>query len=411
MHKVIVVGSGLSAIAAIKILVSKNIKPLILDYGKTLGDDKLKLKNKLSKLNKDSWDETDLNKLTENNTLKNRFPKKLYMGSNFFYFKKNNFLELIMRNKDEHSLPASSLAKNGLSTSWGSAVLPFSNIEQKYFPFDLNDLKKYYSTFLRNVNYVANEDSLTKRFCILKKPNFSHEIDNDVNLILKKFETNKTFNKEFISGKSRLLVNFSKINGCVKCGQCMSGCFYDHIYKPEIELNSLIEKKSIEYLSNVFVDSFIEKNGKVEVRYYDNYNKEKTIYCDKLILAAGALNTTIIHAKSYGLLDYKFKLLSKNGSVTPLLNMNFHNDTWPNRHTFPLIFLTLINDMNNINYYSQISKPNELIINRLYGSSNKHSFISKIFSKFFLIGHNNLSSINSDHYEFLVNKKKIKPRF
>lgn len=408
MSKVIVIGSGLSSIVSIKVLISKGIKPIILDCGKTLKNSTQDLKNKISKLNKKDWNKDEIDELTENNTLNNTFPKKLYMGSDFFYFRKNNFLELIMKNRDNNFLPAASHAKNGLSTSWGSAVLPLSNLEQENFPFNLNDLKKYYNISINDVDYVASEDNLNKQFDLIKKPNHLHEVDKDIDLILKKFENNKNFNKNFISGKSRLLANFSKSNGCLKCGQCMSGCFYDHIYKPEKEFNSFIKSNKIEYLPDVFVDSFEEKKNKIIIKYYDKENKEKTINCDKLILAAGALNSTIIHAKSYNLFDYRFKLLSKSGTVTPLLNFNFQKDIWPNRHTLPLIFLTLL-DKNNIDLYSQISKPNELVIKKLMGSSVKHSILSKIISKTFLIAHSNLSSKNSDFYEFALKKSGNNP--
>lgn len=49
MSKIIVIGSGLSAIASIKTLVEKGYKPLVLDSGEKLSKDKELLKNKISK--------------------------------------------------------------------------------------------------------------------------------------------------------------------------------------------------------------------------------------------------------------------------------------------------------------------------------------------------------------------------
>ena len=131
MSKVVVIGSGLSSLASVKVLVSKGIKPLIMDCNLTLNESAKKLKKKVSQLDKNNWKQDEIEKLTENTTLNNIFPKKLYMGSNFFYFKKNNFLELKMKNQSDDFLPAASHARNGLSTSWGSAVLPLSSLEQK----------------------------------------------------------------------------------------------------------------------------------------------------------------------------------------------------------------------------------------------------------------------------------------
>ena len=405
MSKVVVIGSGLSSLASVKTLISKGLKPIIMDCSLSLNKNSQELKKKVSQLDKNKWGKSEIEKLTENNTLNNSFPKKLYMGSDFFYFKKNNFLELKMINQSNDFLPAASHAKNGLSTSWGSAVLPLSNLEKEKYPFNLTDLSRYYDLAIQNINYVGNKDDLEKQFDLIKTPDHTHEEDTNIDLILKKLEKNSNFNKKFISGKSRLLANFSNLNGCSRCGQCMSGCFYDHIYKPEHEFNKLIESKKIEYVPDVFVDSFEEISDKIIIKYIDNINAHKTLICDKLIVAAGALNSTIIHAKSYKLFNQKFKLLSKNGTVTPLFNLNFQKDNWPNRHTLPLIFLTLFNDK-SVDLYSQISMPNELIIKKLKGSWNKHSLLSKIFCKSFLIAHNNLNSKDSDHYEFYLNKNK-----
>lgn len=403
MSKVVVIGSGLSSLASIKVLVSKGIKPLIMDCNLTLNESANKLKKKVSQLDKNNWKQDEIEKLTENTTLNNIFPKKLYMGSDFFYFKKNNFLELKMKNQSDDFLPAASHARNGLSTSWGSAVLPLSSLEQKNYPFDLKELTKYYNLVLKDINYVCNKDSLEEKFELIKEPDHTHETDVNIDLILKKFENNYNFKKKFISGRSRLLANLSSDNGCIKCGQCMSGCFYDHIYKPDKDFDKLIKENKIDYLPDVFVDSFEDKNDKLTIKYIDKENNYRTLDCQKLIVAAGALNSTIIHAKSNKLFNHRFKLLSKSGTVTPLFNFNFQSDIWPNRHTLPLIFLTLLNE-SSVDLYSQISMPNELVIKKLKGSWNKHSLLSKIFCKTFLIAHNNLNSDNSDYYDFTVNK-------
>ena len=80
MSKVIVVGSGLSGIAAIKSLIAKGIKPLVLDTGEVLEKKKLNLKNNLSELSKENWNINDLNELTKNHTINDRFPKKCRCG-------------------------------------------------------------------------------------------------------------------------------------------------------------------------------------------------------------------------------------------------------------------------------------------------------------------------------------------
>ena len=404
MSKIIVIGSGLSAIASIKVLVEKGYKPLVLDFGEKLDDDKQLLKNKISTKEKFEWETEDIEKIIQNSTLNNKFPRKLYMGSDFFYFNKNKHLEFLMKNSTSIYSPAASLAKNGLSTSWGSAVLPMAECDQQVFPYESVDIKKYFKKALERIDYVATNDDMIRKFDLIKDPNHTHKNRTDIEEILNKLCKNKSFNKKFISGHSRLLTNFSKTNGCINCGHCMSGCFNDHIYKPEKDLQKLIDNKKIDYISGVFVDSFKEFKDRIEVNYIDSINNLNKVTCNKLIVAAGALNTTVLYAKSYNLYENKFKLLSKNGSIVPMLSFNLLKDDWPNRHTLPLIFFTLF-DNNKTNMYTQISKPNELIIKKLKGKWNKHSILSKFFSNNFLVAHSNLCSDNSDHYSFKVNDK------
>jgi len=47
--RVVVVGSGLSAVGAIRALISKGIKPLVLDIGATLPGESVKIKKILSR--------------------------------------------------------------------------------------------------------------------------------------------------------------------------------------------------------------------------------------------------------------------------------------------------------------------------------------------------------------------------
>lgn len=409
MQKIVVIGSGLSAISAIKILVEKGLKPIVLDYGQSLEKENETKKNKCASVEPNQWEAQDIEKLITNPTINNKFPKKMYMGSDFFYLKKNDFINLKM-SKDElkESLPAASLAKNGLSTSWGSSVLPLYKGNNKKFPFKIELLDKYYKKILSDINYVAEKDSLIKKFEIYKNPDHAHKNNRDIIQILNKLEKNKLFNNSFVSGHSRLLVNFSEKKGCKNCGNCLSGCVYNFIYKPEQYLNTLIKSNKIEYVPGVFVNFYTkERNGNIKVNFIDKNKKTNSIICEKLIVAAGALNSTILHIKSFNLYEQKFKLLNKNGLVFPILSFQLNKDIWPNRHTMPLFFLCQIKD-DKVGMFAQISKANELIIKKLHGKWNKHSILSKIFSNYFLIAHSNLDSENSDSYEIKVNSEMSK---
>ncbi len=59
--QVVVVGSGLSAVGSIRALISKGIKPLVLDIGATLPNESVNFKKILSTKNPPDWNESELN--------------------------------------------------------------------------------------------------------------------------------------------------------------------------------------------------------------------------------------------------------------------------------------------------------------------------------------------------------------
>ena len=85
--KVAIIGSGLAAVSAAKVLVSRGIKPIILDKGEILDSERAAIVNKLSKLEPNEWNTYDKKIITSNPTIKdkNRFPQKLNFGSDYFY--------------------------------------------------------------------------------------------------------------------------------------------------------------------------------------------------------------------------------------------------------------------------------------------------------------------------------------
>lgn len=405
MSKIIIIGSGLAGVAAAKILIKKGIKPIIIDYGLDLEESKKKLKTKISNMSMSDWKLNDLNDLTNNNTLNKRFPRKFYMGSDYFYMKNNEFVNFDFINKKNMVYPpASSLAIGGLSNGWASAVMPISLMDKEHFPYDIKDLSKYYIEALKDIKYSSATNNDESLFENIKEPDTGVRFSNDIKHIFEKLKKTAENKKDLYFNSSNLLTNFEKITGCKNCGQCVSGCFYDHIYKAKKDLENLIEKNKIEYKKNLFVESYSENKNKITILTTDKNYKKLTFNCDKLIIAAGALNSTIIFAKSNNLQNYKFNLLSKNGFVSPIFTTSLKSDEWPNRHTLPLMNFVKF-DKHGSTFFSQISKANELVIKKFYGKQLSHSILSKFIASYFLFAHCNLSSSDSDYYEISINKK------
>lgn len=397
MSEIIIVGSGLAGVSAAKSVIKNGFKPLIIDAGYVLDTARKSLKNYFQSTNQNEWSLSKLTTITKNNTTNNKIPKKSYMGSDFFYGI-NNLSEV---NQNLHikgnDYPAFSFAKGGLAMGWGSAILPISQLEYHKFPMDMEDLFKHYSLVIKDIHYTYNNknEELFKSF---KSADGVNILPQDFKEILNNLKKNKYFREKFFAEESRLLTNLSG-NSCIKCGQCMSGCFFDLIHKPDIDLDKMLLKKEIDYLPNTIVEHFEEENGVIKVFCYEIKKKKfKIVTCKKIIIAAGAIQSAKIFCKSYKLENVEFDLLNKNGIITPILNFNLNNDEWPNRHTLPLIFFSLFNGK-EIPIYSQLSKVNEIVIKKIKGKVNSHTFMSKILSNYIFISHLNFNSDLSDSYK------------
>ena len=81
--RVVVIGSGLSALGAIKSLVAKGIQPTVLDVGDELEPNRANRAAALSMTSPDGWSALDREWLNSNPTVgaTSRIPKKLVFGS------------------------------------------------------------------------------------------------------------------------------------------------------------------------------------------------------------------------------------------------------------------------------------------------------------------------------------------
>ena len=105
--KIAIIGSGLAAVSAAKVLLNRGIKPIILDKGETLDSKRSSIVNKLSKLDPDEWEFEDKKIITFNPTIKGekKFPKKLSFGSDYFYGKPLKNVPITIRNTHNTSQP------------------------------------------------------------------------------------------------------------------------------------------------------------------------------------------------------------------------------------------------------------------------------------------------------------------
>ena len=166
--KVVVVGSGLWAVGALKAIVKAGIKPLVIDVGHQLDPERQKIKSRMSMIQPMNWSDDDVKSLASNFTADSNsdVPKKLVLGSDYFYYSDNS--EAVKMGSFSRSSPSYSLAMGGFSAGWGAAFLPPAESDIKDWPVSHNEILVSMRECVQNISCSEPTDELSEFFPSLK---------------------------------------------------------------------------------------------------------------------------------------------------------------------------------------------------------------------------------------------------
>jgi hypothetical protein len=408
LDNVVVIGSGLSSIGAIKALVKEGIKPTVLDLGNTLESNKKELIQNLSSQNPINWKTKDRESLIKDICVakeKSSIPKKLVFGSDFFYGKSSKNAPV----QSDGSTPPFSYAKGGLSAGWGAAILPPSKYDIKDWPIDIDEFHKYCKIVLKDLPYSSSDDGLSLSFPQMNDKSNRLKLSSRATYILNKLKSNVQLKKDdTVYGQARLLVNSTDdSSACQYCGECMSGCVYKSIYKSDDEIIQLHKDGKIDYIDNCLVDKLIEKDEKVLVEYFDENKVKMVKEFNKVFLGAGAVNSSRIILNSLENFDTTLEVKTRGGYVVPVFSFNKLKIDWPSVNTQPSLFIEFRGEGLQHWVHTQVSSDNELLLKMLGLRNKSKGLIAKI--KEYIAEHTYLLLVNyhSEHsgtYELKLEK-------
>jgi len=402
--EVAVIGSGLSAIGAIKALQKLGIKPTVLDCGETLDLERSNLADALSAKDPGEWTEQERKALSQNFTVDkgDPIPKKLLFGSDYFYGKSRSDAPV----EGKGSLPPFSYALGGFSVGWGAASLPPQECDVNDWPIKVDEINKYCEIAIADLPYSARVDGLSLNFEILQSEPQALHLNEAERMILDRLNKSSILEKDkLVFGQSRLLVRpetTDKFVGCKYCGQCMSGCVYKSIYKASDDILLLSNSGAIDYKPGCLVHEITETGDRVGVKFLDADGRENISEFDRVFLAAGAVNSTRIVLNSLKIFDRKVKLRARGGYVMPVFSFRKLPIDWPNCNTQPGIFLEFKGGWLKHWVHVQISTANELLFQKLGIQPGASGFVARL--KKFMVEHVMLMFVNlhsdyAGHYE------------
>jgi len=318
----IVVGSGPAGVACAKALLDQGRRVRMLDAGLTLEPERMGLVEKLKGSRPEEWSAADLAAYQAGmNPDVGGVPLKLVYGSDFAYRGAEEHLGVRYDNVGLRP----SLAKGGLSTVWGAAMMPYAERDLGEWPLRLAALEPHYAAALQLTGLAACHDPLEELFPLYTSNVTDLRPSRQAQQLL---ETMGRHRAALASlgirfGRARVAVQGNLAaakGGCVYCRLCMYGCPYGYIYSSADTVAQWGNKPEFSYQSGVIVTSAREAGEGVEIAGYDRATRAPLVWrCSRVFLAAGTIATTGILLRSLGAYDQTVWLKDSQYFLMPLL--------------------------------------------------------------------------------------------
>lgn len=316
----LVIGSGPSGVACASALIAEGHRVTLVDGGQRLEPARALRKEAMAAREPADWTAEDVAAARTPVTSQGEVGHKLCQGSDYPYRSAPGAAET-----DHGGLfIRGSYAQAGLSSVWGSALMPFRQEDMDGWPVTAQELAEAHAAILRLMPYAAEHDDLEALFPLYAGPTDHARQSRQIQRLMTAMRHNRApLRKAGIHfGASRLAVRFAGHTNdrpCNYCGACLNGCPRDLIYSSAQSLPRLLETGKLTYLSGITVREIVEGGEQVTVSGLNGDGAPWRIDAARVFLAAGALNSTEILARSLGWHGRAIEIADSQYYVFPLL--------------------------------------------------------------------------------------------
>lgn len=294
----IVIGSGISAFAAAFALHRAGRDFTVLDVGYDLERERQQEVSALAETTPDLWPASLKERLFPlPKASSDGVEKRLAFGSAFPYATPPGY-----RIVCEDSVVESSYARGGFGNVWGAAVLPFCDRELNDWPVPLDSMRSAYRRVAEYLPVAEDHDLLATEFPLSTANPVPIPLSDVGRRLESVLQRNSGKINDAVWGRARLAVeNRTAPNRCRSCGFCLDGCAFGSIFNPRVRWQQL-NLPAWNFKGGYEVRSLERQGDKIAVIARNLSNGTTTSWtANHVFLAAGAVNSTVILARSLGL--------------------------------------------------------------------------------------------------------------
>jgi len=264
------------------------------------------------------------------------------------------FRELADHNVDASGFaPLFSWARGGLAQAWTGGCYPLNDDDLTAFPFGYDELGPYYSEVARRIGISGEADDLARFLPVHEHLLAPLDLDeHSKDLVMAYGRRRAALNRiGCFMGRTRVATLTTELGGrgpCAYLGRCLWGCPVGALYTPAHTLEALRRYPDFEYLPGWRVRRFRYADGRVESLVAEPLEggSKREFSADRIVLAAGALNTAEIvlrsvHAATGEIARLK-GLMDNRQVLVPFVNLRMiGRPVYSNRYQYHLLGLGL----------------------------------------------------------------------
>lgn len=202
--------------------------------------------------------------------------------------------------------PLASFARGGLAEAWTAGAYPLNDTELAAFPFNHADIAPYYDLVAQRIGVSGAIDDLARFMPVHQHLMPPLDLDEHSGVLLAAYQRHRhTLNHrhDCYMGRSRTATISRDVDGrqgCGYLGRCLWGCPSQSLYTPAITLEECRRFDRFRYVPGVYVRRFKIERGRVAAIVIEAVQSRsiEEIPVETLVLGAGTLSSCRIFLES-----------------------------------------------------------------------------------------------------------------